>query len=96
MYIYIKSTFLRKCIHPPNSKDQNEKHYYLQKRRGEAEVGGAEVGGGSTVGELTGDAPQQGQPSPCLQMQVVGVVEGEGVRSYACQTREEGRDTVAS
>ena len=50
------------------------------------------------VGELTGEAPQQGQPSPHLQMQeaVAGVAEGEGVRSYACQTREEGRDTLAS
>ena len=61
-------------------------------------MGGAEVAGGRMVGELTGEAPQQGQPSPHLQMQeaVAGVAEGEGVRSYACQTREEGRDTLAS
>lgn len=93
--MYIKVHISQECIHQPNSKVQNEQNYHLQKRRVEAGVGGAEVGLGSRAGGLLGEGPQQGQPSPCLQRQVAGVEE-EGGRSYACQTLEEGRDTVAS
>lgn len=61
-------------------------------------MGGAEVGLGSRAGGLMGEGPQQARPSPSLWRQAVGVggVGVEGGRSYACQTLEEGRDTVAS
>lgn len=98
--VYIKVHISQECIRSdqPNSKVQNEHNYHLQKRRAEAGVAGAEVGLASRAGGLSGEGPQQGQPSPCLQRQAVevGGVGGEGGRSYACQTLEEGRDTVAS